>query len=166
IEKAEASLYKVAEGATGLNEAESFRSATNKALGLIETAINSGGHVAGKTTGFTSVNEKIGGLHDSDLIIVAGRPGMGKTSLATNIAFNCADRYMRDKADGIAKSIGAPVAFFSLEMSSDQLATRILAEQAEVSSELLRKGKISREQFQKLSFAAQRLNELPLYIDD
>jgi replicative DNA helicase len=166
IEKAEASLYKVAEGATGLNEAESFRTATNKALTLIETAINSGGHVSGKTTGFVSVNEKIGGLHDSDLIIVAGRPGMGKTSLATNIAFNCADRFMRDKADGIAKSIGAPVAFFSLEMSSDQLATRILAEQAEVSSELLRKGKISREQFQKLSFAAQRLNELPLYIDD
>src|SRR5690606_3446020 len=78
IEKAEASLYKVAEGATGLNEAESFRSATNKALGQIQAAINSGGHVAGKTTGFSSVNEKIGGLHDSDLIIVAGRPGMGK----------------------------------------------------------------------------------------
>jgi len=166
IENAEAALYKVAEGATGMSEAENFRSATNKALTLIETAINSGGHVAGKTTGFASVNEKIGGLHDSDLVILAGRPGMGKTSLATNIAFNCADRFMRDKADGIAKSIGAPVAFFSLEMSSDQLATRILAEQAEVSSDALRKGKISREQFQKLSFAAQRLNELPLYIDD
>ena len=166
IENAEAALYKVAEGVTGLSEAESFRLATNKALGLIETAINSGGHVAGKTTGFSSLNEKIGGLHDSDLVILAGRPGMGKTSLATNIAFNCADRFMRDRAEGITKSIGAPVAFFSLEMSSDQLATRILAEQAEVSSDSLRKGKITREQFQKLSFAAQRLGELPLYIDD
>src|SRR5690606_24646468 len=142
IEKAEASLYKVAEGATGLNEAESFRSATNKALGQIQAAINSGGHVAGKTTGLTSVNEKIGGLHDSDLIILAGRPGMGKTSLATNIAFNCADRLLRDQRDGIEKSVGAAVAFFSLEMSSDQLATRILAEQAGISSEALRMGKI------------------------
>ncbi len=93
---------------------------------------------------------------------------MGKTSLATNIAFNCAERYLRDLADGIdpAKSVGAPVAFFSLEMSADQLATRILAEQAEISSERLRMGKISREDFQKISYASQRLAELPLYIDD
>ncbi|HSG33089.1 MAG TPA: replicative DNA helicase [Sphingomonadaceae bacterium] len=166
VENAEAALYKVAEGASTVSEAQSFRSATNTALGLIETALNSGGHVSGKTTGLTALNEKVGGLHDSDLVILAGRPGMGKTSLATNIAFNCADRFMRDKADGITKSIGAPVAFFSLEMSADQLATRILAEQSEVSSELLRKGRITRDQFQKLSFAAQRLNELPLYIDD
>src|SRR6185312_10049770 len=116
-----------------------------------------------KTTGFASINDKVGGLHNSDLIILAGRPGMGKTSLATNIAFNCADRLLRD---GIDKSIGAGVAFFSLEMSSDQLATRILAEQAGISSEALRMGKISREDFQQLSYASQRLAELPLYIDD
>jgi replicative DNA helicase len=91
---------------------------------------------------------------------------MGKTSLATNIAFNCADRLLRDRRDGIDKSIGAGVAFFSLEMSSDQLATRILAEQAGISSEALRMGKISREDFQQLSYASQRLAELPLYIDD
>jgi replicative DNA helicase len=133
---------------------------------MIETAINSGGHVSGKTTGFTSINDKVGGLHNSDLIILAGRPGMGKTSLATNIAFNCADRLLRDRRDGIEKSIGAGVAFFSLEMSSDQLATRILAEQAGISSEALRMGKISREDFQQLSYASQRLAELPLYIDD
>lgn len=166
IEHAEAALYKVAEGAASMNEASSFRSATTTALRQIEVAINSGGHVSGKTTGLTSINEKIGGLHDSDLVILAGRPGMGKTSLATNIAFNCAERMLRDKADGIENSIGTGVAFFSLEMSADQLATRILAEQAEVSSEALRMGKISRDQFQKLSFAAQRLSELPLYIDD
>ena len=166
IELAEAKLYQVAEGASGAREAESFRGATGRALEMIELAINSGGHISGKTTGLTSINEKIGGLHDSDLIILAGRPGMGKSSLATNIAFNCADRWLRDKADGIEKSVGAPVALFSLEMSADQLATRILAEAASIPSEALRMGKISREDFQQLSYASQRLAELPLYIDD
>jgi replicative DNA helicase len=166
ITAAEAALYTVAEGALEGSEAESFRGATNRALEMIETAINSGGHVSGKTTGLTSINEKCGGLHDSDLIILAGRPGMGKSSLATNIAFNCADRYLRDKRDGIEKTVGAPVALFSLEMSSDQLATRILAEAAGIPSEALRMGKISRDDFQQLSYASQRLSELPLYIDD
>lgn len=169
IEEAEAALFKVAEGAGGQSEAASFSVATRKALGMIEMAINSGGHISGKTTGLTSINEKIGGLHDSDLIILAGRPGMGKTSLATNIAYNCANRFLEDTTiHGIAedKSVGAPVAFFSLEMSADQLATRILSEQAGISSEALRMGKISREDFQQLSFASQRLAELPLYIDD
>ena len=166
IEEAEARLFEVAEGASGAREAESFRSATGKALEMIETAINSGGHVSGKTTGFTSINEKCGGLHNSDLIIIAGRPGMGKTSLATNIAFNCADRLLRDRRDNIEKSVGAGVALFSLEMSSDQLATRVLAEQAGIPSEALRMGKISRDDFQQLSYASQRLAELPLFIDD
>lgn len=166
IENAEAALFQVAEGAAGGSDAAEFGAASLTALKLIETALNSGGHVAGKTTGLTSVNEKCGGLHDSDLIILAGRPGMGKSSLATNIAFNAADRLMRDRRDDIEKSVGAGVALFSLEMSADQLATRILAEQAGISSEALRMGKISREEFQQLSFASQRLNELPLYIDD
>jgi replicative DNA helicase len=168
IEQAEQALYQVAEGASAQSEAQSFAAATRTAITAIGRAFNSGGHIAGKTTGFTSVNEKIGGLHDSDLVIVAGRPGMGKTSLATNIAFNAADRFRRDLDDGIApeESVGAPVAFFSLEMSADQLATRILAEQSKISSEALRMGKISREDFQQLSFASQRLAELPLYIDD
>ena len=168
IAQAEADLFKVAEGASTSNEASTFGMATNKALGMIELAINSGGHISGKTTGLTSINDKVGGLHNSDLIILAGRPGMGKSSLATNIAFNCADRLLRDRRDGIddAKSVGAGAALFSLEMSADQLATRILAEQAAISSEALRMGKISRDDFQKLSFASQRLAELPLYIDD
>ncbi len=168
IEQAEAALYSVAEGVAGGSEAQSFGAATKTAIDQIQRALESGGHIAGKTTGLTSVNEKIGGLHDSDLVILAGRPGMGKTSLATNIAYNAADRLMRDIDDGISteKSVGAAVAFFSLEMSADQLATRILAEQSGINSESLRTGKISREDFQQLSFASQRLAELPLYIDD
>ena len=168
VEAAEAALYAVAEGAQVGNEAQTFRESAVAAVRQIEKAFNSGGHISGRTTGLDDLNEKVGGLHDSDLIILAGRPAMGKTSLVTNIAFNCADRLQRDLADGIPieQSVGAPVAFFSLEMSADQLATRILAEQAEISSERLRMGKISREEFQKLSFASQRLSELPLYIDD
>jgi replicative DNA helicase len=168
IEAAEAALYNVAEGAGSQSEAQGFAQATRVAITAIEKALNSGGHISGKTTGLTSINDKIGGLHDSDLIILAGRPGMGKTSLATNIAFNAANRLLRDIADGIdpAKSVGAATAFFSLEMSADQLATRILAEQSGISSEMLRMGKISRDDFQKLSFASQTLAELPLYIDD
>ncbi|HZH07178.1 MAG TPA: replicative DNA helicase [Lautropia sp.] len=166
IEQAEADLYRVAEGAQSGSEAESFGQATHTALGMIQKALNSGGHVSGKTTGLVSINERTGGLHDSDLIILAGRPGMGKSSLATNIAFNCADRLLRDQRDGVEGSVGAAVALFSLEMSADQLATHILAEQAGISSEALRMGKISRDDFQQLSFASQRLAELPLYIDD
>ncbi|MET0179023.1 MAG: replicative DNA helicase [Novosphingobium sp.] len=168
IEEAEAALYAVAEGAASTSEAQTFAVSTRAALGMIEQALLSGGHVSGTTTGLTTLNEKIGGLHDSDLVILAGRPGMGKTSLATNIAFNAADRLRRDLGDGIeAKdSVGAAVGFFSLEMSADQLATRILAEQSGISSEMLRMGKISRDDFQKLSFASQRLAELPLFIDD
>ncbi len=168
VAQAEAALYQVAEGAATGSEAQDFAVATRTALGMIEQALLSGGHISGKTTGLTSLNEKVGGLHNSDLIILAGRPGMGKTSLATNIAFNAADRLRRDLADGIAadKSVGAATAFFSLEMSADQLATRILAEQSGISSEALRMGKISRDDFQQLSYASQRLAELPLYIDD
>ena len=105
---------------------------------------------------------------DRDLIILAGRPGMGKTALATNIAFNAAQRFLRDMEDGIApeKSAGAGVAFFSLEMSADQLATRILAEQSGISSEKLRMGKISQQDFRNLARAAAELETLPLYIDD
>ncbi|MFM5930793.1 MAG: replicative DNA helicase [Novosphingobium sp.] len=168
INEAEAALYAVADGASSQQQASSFGDATRVAITAIEKALNSGGHIAGKTTGFTSINERIGGLHDSDLIILAGRPGMGKTSLATNIAFNAANRLLTDIQSGIEEkaSVGSAVAFFSLEMSADQLATRILAENSGISSESLRTGRISREDFQQLSFASQRLAELPLFIDD
>ena len=168
IEQAEADLYRVAEGATTGSEAQSFRKAAFGALEVVQAAMNSGGRFSGKTTGLDTINDKTSGLHNSDLVILAGRPAMGKTSLATNIAFNAARRLMDDQKAGIevGKSPGAGVAFFSLEMSADQLATRILAEQAEISSEKLRSGKLSREEFQRLSFASQELTDLPLYIDD
>ena len=166
IAQAEADLFRVAEGAATGSEAATFREAALTAIKMAEAAMNSGGGLSGKTTGLATIDQKTSGLHNSDLIILAGRPGMGKTSLATNIAFNCAEEHLKWQREGGEFNYGAPVAFFSLEMSADQLATRILAEQAEISSESLRSGKMSREDFQKLSFASQRLAELPLYIDD
>src|SRR5689334_12032528 len=129
IERAESALYSVAEAGGAEGRAKSFSDATRVALEIAEKALNSGGHLSGLTTGIEGINAKVGGLHSSDLVILAGRPGMGKTSLATNIAFAAAQRFARDIEDGIeaAKSAGAPTAFFSLEMSADQLATRILA---------------------------------------
>ena len=166
IAEAEADLFRVAEGAMTGSEATDFRSATLAALKMAEAAMNSGGGLSGKTTGLASIDDKTAGLHDSDLVILAGRPGMGKTSLATNIAFNCASKHMEWEAEGGEFNYGGPVAFFSLEMSADQLATRILAEQAEISSESLRSGKISRDEFQRLSAASQKLSDLRLFIDD
>jgi replicative DNA helicase len=124
--------------------------------------------LSGIATGLRDLDRDLGGLQRSDLVIIAGRPGMGKTALATNIAFNAAQRYVRDLEDGIApeKSAGAGVAFFSLEMSADQLATRVLAEQSGISSENLRMGKISQQDFRNLARAAAELESLPLYIDD
>jgi len=168
IERAETELYKVAEEGGAEGRAKSFSDATKEALEMAERALNSGGHLSGFTTGLESLNTKIGGLHKSDLVIVAGRPGMGKSSLATNIAFSCSQRLLRDREDGIdpAKSAGTAVALFSLEMSADQLATRILAEQSGISSENLRMGKISQQEFRQLARAAAELQSLPLYIDD
>jgi len=168
IEQAETELYKVAEEGGAEGKAQSFADATKEALKTAEKALNSGGHLSGITTGLEGMNSKIGGLHKSDLVIVAGRPGMGKSSLATNIAFSAAHRFMRDAEDGIPaeQSAGAAVALFSLEMSADQLATRILAEQSGISSENLRMGKISKAEFRDLARAAAELESLPLYIDD
>src|SRR3954451_20898469 len=133
IEQAEAALYRVAEEGGGESSVKSFAEAATLAVRMAEKAYNSGGGLSGITTGFETINAKTGGLHHSDLLILAGRPGMGKSSLATNIAFNTARRYVQDLEDGVVpeKSAGAPVALFSLEMSADQLATRVLAEQSE-----------------------------------
>jgi replicative DNA helicase len=168
IEQAEVALYKVAEEGGEQGSTKSFLQAATEAVKNAERALNSGGHVSGITTGLDSLNAKMGGLHRSDLIILAGRPGMGKTSLATNIAFNAAQRLMREKEDGIPenKRLGAGIAFFSLEMSADQLATRILAENSGISGEALRMGKISQHDFRNLARAAAELEQLPLYIDD
>ena len=166
IEQSEARLFEVAEGATSEKAGVAFRSASMEAIKLVEAAMNSGGKLSGKTTGLETIDNKTAGLHNSDLVILAGRPGMGKSSLAMNIAFNCAEEHLKFQRDGGPHNYGAPAAFFSLEMSADQLATRILAEQAEISSEALRSGSLKRDEFQKLSYAAQKLAELPLYIDD
>jgi replicative DNA helicase len=168
IEQAESALYRVAEEGGGEGTVKSFAEATRMAVQMAEKALNTGGGLSGVTTGLDTVNAKTGGLHHSDLVILAGRPGMGKTALATNIAFNAARRMVQDLGDGIEadKSAGAAVAFFSLEMSADQLATRILAEQSGISSENLRMGKISQQDFRNLARAAADLESLPLYIDD
>jgi replicative DNA helicase len=168
IERAESELYKVAEEGGAEGKAKTFAEATKEALRVAEAALNSGGGLSGITTGLSDLNGRMGGLHRSDLIILAGRPGMGKTSLATNMAFSASTRFLQDQSDGIEadRSAGAGVAFFSLEMSADQLATRILAEQSEVTGEQIRSGKIQTHEFKKLARAAAELTSLPLYIDD
>ncbi len=168
IEQAETALYRVSGGDAELGQARSLGQAVTIAVAGIEKALNSGGHLSGITTGLDSINAKIGGLHNSDLVILGGRPGMAKTALATNIAFSAAERWMRDKDAGIPddKNMGAKTLFFSLEMAADQLATRILAEQSGISSEALRMGRISHSDFDNLSSAAARVQSLPLFIDD
>ncbi|WP_375396813.1 replicative DNA helicase [uncultured Sphingomonas sp.] len=168
IEEAEEALFKVAGDDAGENIVKTFAQATMLAVEMADRALNSGGGVSGVTTGLSSINGKMGGLHRSDLIILAGRPGMGKTSLATNIAFNAAQRWMQDDEDRIEdkKRVGAKVAFFSLEMSADQLATRVLAEQARISSQDLRMGKISQAEMDRLVVTAGQLQNLPFVIDD
>jgi replicative DNA helicase len=166
IEAAEVALYKVAEQGDVTSGVKSFTQAATLAVQMAERALKSGGHLSGITTGLGGLNAKIGGLHDSDLVILAGRPGMGKTSLATNVAFNAAYQLVRDREAGIEPTSGAAVAFFSLEMSADQLATRILAEQSGISSEKLRTGNIGQQDFRNLARAAADLENLPLYIDD
>ena len=168
IELAEEELFKVAADGSTESAVKSFGQASTLAIEMANRALSSGGNLSGVTTGLDSVNAKLGGLHKSDLMILAGRPGMGKTSLATNIAFNAARRWMREVEEGVTpdKRVGAKVAFFSLEMSADQLATRVLAEQSRISSEALRMGKISRAEFGQLASAAAELEQLPLFIDD
>ncbi len=168
IEDAEVALYRVAEEGGEQGSVKTFGQATRMAVEMAEKALNAGGGLSGVTTGLDTVNAKTGGLHHSDLLILAGRPGMGKTALATNIAYNCARRWVRDEEDGIApeKSVGAKVAFFSLEMSADQLATRVLAENSGISGESLRMGKIGQQDFRNLARAAAELESLPLFIDD
>ena len=168
IGSAEAKLYDLA--TTGQTEGgfEDFRTVLIEAVKSAESAHKRQGKLSGVPSGLIDMDKKLGGLHQSDLLILAGRPSMGKTSLATNIAFNAAKAY-REEPDtlGNRKAVdGALVAFFSLEMSSAQLATRILAEQAEIPSHKIRQGELSNDEFERLVTAAQELHRLPLYIDD
>ena len=168
IERAETELYKVAEEGGAEGRARSFGEAAMDSIRNAEAALNRGGGLTGITSGFTGLNSRIGGLQRSDLIIVDGRPGMGKTALATNMAFAAAERFLQDQADGIepAKAAGAPIAIFSLEMSSEQLVTRVLSEQSQVTAEQIRTGSLGRQEFASFARTAERLHSLPFYIDD
>ena len=169
IEEAELALYSVAETGEVRSGVQEFKAAAAEAVRLASDAKKHGGAVSGLTTGLKGINAKTGGFHRSDLIILAGRPAMGKSALAVNIGFACAHEFMKDRAKGgdeATSGMGAPVVMFSLEMSADQLATRMLAEQASINSEDLRMGRISQDQMRELSRAAARLETLPFYIDD
>ncbi|MCC3859984.1 replicative DNA helicase [Emcibacteraceae bacterium Y4] len=168
IEEAEKKLYGMAESGTTEGGFKDFKTSAITAVNVIGNALRRKGELAGVTTGFNSVDRKIGGLHKSDLLIVAGRPAMGKTALATNIGFNAAKAYKHDKELGVpdSENKGAVVGFFSLEMSADQLASRILAEQAQLSSQDMRQGKLDQDQFNRLSRVAVELESLPFFIDD
>jgi replicative DNA helicase len=168
IGKAEAHLYELA--TTGQTEGgfEAFGAVLVEAVKMAEEAHKRQGKLSGVPTGLIDMDKRLGGLHPSDLLILAGRPSMGKTALATNIAFNAAKAY-REEVDALGNkkhTDGAVVAFFSLEMSSEQLAGRILAEQAEISSHKIRQGEMTNDEFERLVVAAQELHRLPLFIDD
>lgn len=167
IEVAEQRLYDLAETGQSGRDLVEFRTAIGRAIDMAEAARKRDGRLAGVATGFSDLDKLLGGLQNSDLVIVAGRPSMGKTSLATNIAYNVAASRRRQRtADGGEMEEAQPVAFFSLEMSAEQLATRILSEQANVSSAKLRRGEVSDEQFTVVLEATRKLDTLPLYIDD
>ena len=163
IETAEQRLFDLASSGTIEGGFKSFDKALLEAIDQAEAAHRREGALAGVTTGLVDLDRKLGGLHRSDLLILAGRPSMGKTSLATNIAYNAARYY---NATANPEDRGKTVAFFSLEMSSEQLATRILAERAKISSHEIRTGKLSHDDFGRLVAASQELNDLPLFIDD
>ncbi|MEE8258994.1 MAG: replicative DNA helicase [Sphingomonadales bacterium] len=168
IEEAEKDLFNLAELGAHEGGFKRFGGALADALENIDSARKDPDDLSGITTGLHGLNEKFGGLHKSDLVILAGRPAMGKTALATNIAFAAAKRYLADKASGadLEKSKGAVVGFFSLEMSSDQLAARILAERSGIPSDRLRRGKIRESQFREIVRAVHELEDVPLFIDD
>jgi replicative DNA helicase len=161
ISTAEGRLFKLAESGNTQGGFVTLRDSVKVAIELAEQAYKSDSHVTGVTTGLKDLDQKLGGLHNSDLLILAARPSMGKTSLAVNIAFNAAKAYAQTGG-----TQGGRVGFFSLEMSSDQLAMRILADQANISGDALRKGDIKEADFVNFVKAAQTLSTVPLYIDD
>ena len=160
IETAEKELYQISEKGSQLHAMQNFSNSLEDAMVQITKAYENDSSVTGISTGFVDLDQKLGGLHPSDLLILAGRPSMGKTSLATNIAFNIAKKaYDNNDKD-------SNVAFFSLEMSAEQLATRVLSEQAKISSNEMRKGNLSESDLDSLVSTSQKIVEMPLFIDD
>ena len=168
IEAAEQKLFVLAETGQFEGGFRPFNAALGSAIIQAEAAFKRSGRTTGVSTGFTDLDKLLGGLHPSDLVVLAGRPSMGKTALATNIGFYAARHYTPTKSpDGrtIAED-GAVVGFFSLEMSAEQLATRILSEESGVPSNNIRKGEVSHEDFARFVEASQALSEVKFFVDD
>ena len=159
IEDAEKSLFDLAERGNFSQTFLKFNQAIDQTIEMATLAMKSDQGIVGVPTGLSDLDEKLGGLHKSDLIIIAGRPSMGKTALATNIAYYAA-KHMQDNNEK------GSVAFFSLEMSSEQLSTRILSEQARISSHEIRTGKATEETLNRYIETSRNIYDLPLYIDE
>ena len=159
IENFEKSLFDLAEKGSFSSSLVKFDEAMKMTIEMASNAYKNEEGIVGVPTGLTDLDDRLGGLHKSDLLIIAGRPSMGKTALATNIAFNAAKKIQNDGRK-------STIAFFSLEMSSEQLSTRILAEQSRIKSNDIRRGRISEEQFDKFIETSKNISELPLYIDE
>jgi replicative DNA helicase len=164
IEDTEQKLYELAETGKYGSGFEPFTTALTDAIDMAANAYRRDGGLSGLATGFNDLDQRMGGLQPSDLIIIAGRPSMGKTALATNIAYHVAKAYTAS-IDGDAPPDGAVVGFFSLEMSAEQLATRIIAEQSYIPSERIRRGRIDSDEFDRIVEVSQELQNLPLFID-
>ena len=159
IENTEKLLFDLVEKGSSNTSLVKFDDAMKQTIEMAQAAFKNEEGIVGVPTGLTDLDNKLGGLHQSDLIIIAGRPSMGKTSLATNIAYNAAKKLQ----DSGKKS---SIAFFSLEMSSEQLSTRIISEQARISSDFIRRGRITDDQFDKFIETSKDIADLPLYIDE
>jgi replicative DNA helicase len=164
VEQAEQMLFNLATSGDAEGQFKPIRNSLAEAITRTEAAFKRAGTVVGISTGLTDLNRLLGGLHNSDLIILAGRPSMGKTALATNIAYNAAKYVMEEDAgkDSKPRSVG----FFSLEMSADQLAMRILATECKISSHKLQRGDLTNDEFATLVQKAQELGRIPFHIDD
>jgi len=159
IEETEKSLYDLAERGTFSQSYLKFNKALDETIKMATLAMQSDQGIVGIPTGLTDLDEKLGGLHKSDLVILAGRPSMGKTALATNIAFHASKNML-------SRQEKSSVAFFSLEMSSEQLSTRILSEQARIRSDDIRRGKVTEEEINRYIETSRNIYNLPLFIDE
>ena len=168
IEHAEEGLFELATSGEYGEGFRTFKQALTDAVEVAQAAYKREGRVTGVSTSFTDIDALLGGMHKAELLIIAGRPSMGKTAIATNIAFNAAKALRMEKGeDGEMHQVdGAVVGFFSLEMSAEELATRILAEEARISSNKIRRGEMSQAEFTRLVDASQKLANAPFFIDD
>jgi replicative DNA helicase len=168
IEEAEKRLFELAETGRYDSGFQRFANALTTAVDMAAKAYQRDGKLSGLSTGLDDLDRQMGGLQASDLIVLAGRPGMGKTSLATNLAYNVARAWQGEvRPDGHMATVnGGIVGFFSLEMSAEQLATRIIAEQTEISSSKIRRGGISEAEFERIKDVSIELQNLPFYVDE